>query len=273
MKNLLLILFLAFAISSCNNKKTEKLTSETLEFYKSEPSKVYRKLVKKSKFDSIFFYYKNGNIFKKGKSKKNGKPFGIWKLYSKSGELREIREWFLIKKHSRINRVWFLNKKGDTIPWREEDSIFKQKEFINDTLGIRSTNYNVIHFRKDTVEFNESMKAIAYLGSPLISEKNSQLMVIIGQSKNNFNADFSNETEVKLDTFYNLKIDKINQKWFPNVEQKYFTVFGYFFESPGEKTIRGYMLEYANGDFENGIDSLTSKTYFEKIIYVKDSIK
>jgi len=273
MKNLLLIIFLVSTILSCTNKKPENKPNETLEFYKSESNQVYRKLIKKTEFDSIFYYYKNGNVFKKGKSKKNGKPFGIWNLYSKNSELREIREWFVINGHSRINRVWFLNKKGDTIPWREEDSIFKQKEFINDTLGIRSTSYNVIHFRKDTVEFNESMKAIAYLGSPLISEKNSQLMVLIGQSKNNFNSDFSNETEVKLDTFYNLTIDKVNQKWFKNVEQKYFTTFGYYFESPGEKKIRGYMLEYAVGDFENGMDSLTSKTYFEKLIYVKDSLK
>lgn len=273
MKILISILSSAFIISSCTNKKVEKLNNETLEFYKSNPNNVYRKLIKKTEFDSIFYFYKNGNVFKKGKSRKNGKPFGIWNLYSKDGKLREVREWFIINKHSRINRVWFLNKKGDTISWRNQDSIFKQKEFINDTLGIRSTSYNVIYFRKDTLEFNESLKAIAYLGSPLISEKNSQLIVLIGKSKNNFNSDFSNENEVKLDTFYNLTIDKVNQKWFPNVKQKYFVTFGYYFESPGEKLIKGYMLEYANGNFENGIDSLTSKTYFEKKIYVKDSIK
>jgi hypothetical protein len=273
MKKRLLILFLVATILSCTNKKTEKLTNETLEFYSKKSNRVYRKLIKKTEFDSVFYYYKNGNIFKNGKSRKNGKPFGVWNLYSKNSKLREIREWFVIDGHSRINRVWFLNKKGDTISWRSQDSIFKQKEFINDTLGIRSTSYNVIHFRKDTVELSESMKAIAYLGSPLIRDKNSQLLVLIGQSKNNFNSDFSNEKEVKLDTFYNLTIDKVNQKWFKNVEQKYFTTFGYYFENPGEKTIRGYMLEYAVGNFEKEIDSFTSKTYFEKIIYVKDSVK
>jgi len=273
MKNLLLIIFLVSTISSCTNHKNGKLTNETLEFYPTDSNQIYRKLVMKTEFDSVFYYYKNGNIFKKGKSRKNGKPFGIWNLYSENSELREIREWFVINGHSRINRVWFLNKKGDTISRRNEDSIFKQKEFINDTLGIRYTSYNVISFKKDTVEFNEPMRAIAYLGSPLINEKNSQLMVLIGKSKNNFNSDFSNETEVKLDTFYNLTIDKVNQKWFKNVNQKYFTTFGYYFESPGEKTIKGYMLEYAVGDFENEMDSVTSKTYFEKLIYVKDSIK
>ncbi len=260
-------------ILSCNNKRADKLTNVILKFYEKQPDKIYRKVLKKSEFDSIFYYYKNGNIFKEGKSRKNGKPFGIWNLYSKNGKLREIREWFVINGHSRINRVWFLNKSGDTIPWRNQDSIFMQKEFINDTLGTRATNYNVIYFRKDTVEFNESMKAIAYLRSPLIEEENSQLMVLIGKSKNNFNSDFSNENEVKLDTFYNLTIDTVNQKWFPNVEQKYFVTFGYYFESPGLKNIKGYMLEYANGNFENGIDSLTSKTYFEKEIFVKDSVK
>lgn len=273
MKNLLIIIFLVSTISSCTNNKTEKLTNETLEFYSTDSNQVYKRLVKETEFDSVFYYYKNGNVFKKGKSWKNGKPFGVWNLYSKNSELREIREWFVINGHSRINRVWFLDKKGDTIAWRNQDSIFKQKEFINDTLGIRYTNYNIIEFRKDTVELNEPIIAIAYLRSPQLEEKNSQTMVLIGKSKNNFNSDFSNENEVKLDTFYNLTIDKVNQKWFKGVNQKYFTTFGYYFESPGKKIIKGYMLEYAIGKFENGMDSVTSKTYFEKNIYVKDSIK
>jgi hypothetical protein len=273
MKNLVTIIFLVFIVSSCSNQKAKELTKEIIEFYPTNSNQVYKKIIKKPELDSVFFYYKNGNVFKKGKIRKNGKPFGIWNLYSKSGELREIREWFVINKHSRINRVWFLNKKGDTISWRNQDTVFKQKEFINDTLGIRSTSYNEIYFRKDTVELNEPMKGIAHLGSPLLREENSQLMVFIGQSKNNFNSDFSNETEVKLDTFYNLTIDKVNQKWFKNVEQKYFTVFGYHFETPGEKIIKGYLLEYAVGNFENDMDSLTSKTYFERTIYVKDTIK
>lgn len=260
-------------ILSCQNKKDEKQIHETLEFYKSEPNKIYRKLIKNSEYDSVFYYYKNGNVFKKGKSRKNGKPFGIWKLYSKDGSLREIREWFVINKHSRINRVWFLNKEGDTISSREEDIIFKQKEFVNDTLGVRATSYNTIYLKKDTIELDKPMIGLAYLGSPLISGKDSQLMVLIGQSKHNFNSDFSNENEVKLDTFYNLTKDKENQKWFKNVKQKkYFAVFGYNFDSPGNKLIKGYLLEYATGKFEKGVDSLVSKTYFEKTIYVKDTI-
>lgn len=273
MKNLLLIIFLVSTISSCTIDKNGKLPNETLEYYPTDSNQIYRKLAKKTEFDSVFFYYKNGNIFKKGKSRKNGNPFGIWNLYSENSELREIREWFVINGQSRINRVWFLDKKGDTLAWRYQDSIFNQKEFINDTLGIRATNYNIIHFNKDTLEFNEPIRAYAYLRSAVLEDKNSKTIVLIGKSKDNFNPDFSNENEVKLDTFYNLTIDKENQKWFKGVEQKYFTTFGYYFTTSGEKTLRGYMLEYAIGKFENEIDSITSKTYFEKKIYVKDSIK
>ena len=273
MKKLLILIILVFTLTSCINNKSKKLNRGYFEYYPNDSSKIYKKSIKKTEYDSVYFYYKNGNIFKKGKRKKNGKPFGIWNLYSENGNLREIREWFVIKNHSKINRVWYLNRNGDTISYKTQDSIFNQKEFINDTLAIRSTNYNKIYFKKDTLEFNEPMRASAYLGTPLLREKNSQLLVLIGKSKNNFNSDFSNETEVKLDTFYNLEIDKVNQKWFKNIEQKYFTVFGYYFKTPGNKTIRGYMLEYAVGEFKNGTDSITSKTYFEKLIYVKDSIK
>lgn len=269
MKNLLTLLFLFFMLSSCKEKL---LVEDTIEYYPNNSTQVYLKKLSLVEFDSVFYYYDNGQLFKSGRSRKNGKPYGIWKLHSKNGNLREIREWFVLRGHSRINRVWFLNKKGDTIPWRSQDSIFKQNEFINDTLGIRATCYDIIKFSKDTVNFNEPMRAFAYLQSPLLSDENSQMIVLIGESKNNFNSDFSNEDKVKLDTFYNLTIDIENQKWFKGVKQKYFTVFGYHFDTPGEKLIKGYMLEYATGEFENDMDSLTSKKYFEKIIFVRDSV-
>lgn len=278
MKNKLIILFLTFITLSCKNNQAVKTTNETLLFYSDDSKKVFKRIKDKTYFDSIYIYYKNGNIFKKGKSRKNGKPFGIWNLYSKDSKLREIREWFVIRGHSRINRVWFLDKKGDTLAWRHQDSIFKQKEFVNDTLGVRYTNYNVIYFKKDTLKYDEPLRAYAYVRSPLIRDKNSKAIVLIANSnKNNFNDDFSNETKVELDTFYNLSIDKENQKWFSNVEQKYFVTFGYYFEKPGNKTLRGYLLEYATGDFSDEfgkeMDSLVSRTYFEKKIFVKDSLK
>ena len=171
-----------------------------------------------------------------------------------------------------------MDKKGDTLAWRYQDSIFKQKEFINDTLGIRYTNYNVIYFKKDTLKYNESLRAYAYVRTPLLRNENSQALVLIANSNSEkFNDDFSHETKVELDTFYNLTIDKENQKWFNNVEQKYFVTFGYYFENPGNKILRGYLLEYAKGDFSNEfgkeMDSLVFKTYFEKKIFVKDSLE
>jgi len=272
MKTLLTLIFLAFIISSCNEIKKEDIIEETIEFYPDNQNQVYSRKLILSEFDSLFYYYNNGQLFKSGKTRKNGKPIGNWNLYSKNGNLREIREWYVIKGHSRINRVWFLDKKGDTLSWRYQDSIFKQKEFINDTLGTRRTCYDIFYFRKDTVAFDESLKAYAHLRSPLLRKENSQAMVLIANSKTEFNSDFSNENEVELDTFYNLTKDKVNQKWFKGVEQKYFTVFGYYFKTPGEKTLRGYLLEYATGEFGEGVDSLTSKKYFEKKIFVRDSI-
>lgn len=278
MNSRLIILFLTFITLSCKNNPTGKITNETLLFYSDDSEEVFKRIKDKTDFDSVYIYYKNGNIFKKGKSRKNGKPFGIWNLYSKDSKLREIREWYVINGYSRINRAWFLDKKGDTLAWRYQDSIFKQKEFINDTLGIRYTNYNVIYFKKDTLKYNESLRAYAYVRTPLLRNENSQALVLIANSNSEkFNDDFSNETKVELDTFYNLTIDKENQKWFNNVDQKYFVTFGYHFENPGDKILRGYLLEYAKGDFSNEfgkeMDSLVFKTYFEKKIFVKDSLE
>ncbi|MEM9078752.1 MAG: hypothetical protein AAGC43_17050 [Bacteroidota bacterium] len=272
-KPILFLLFALSAFSSCKDLSTEKQSNEVPEYYADNSKQLYKRKLKFKEYDSVFYYYDNGQLFKKGIQKKNGKRFGIWKLHSKNGNIREIREWFVIKGHSRINRAWFLDEKGDTLAWRHQDSIFDQKEFVHDTIGERATCYDLIYFRKDTLELDESLKAYAYFRSPLLDEQDSQAMVLIAKSKTNFNDDFSNEKEVELDTFYNLTIDTINQKWFRGVEKKYFTVFGYYFDTPGEKLLRGYMLEYATGEFEDGIDSLTSKKYFEKKIFVRDTIK
>lgn len=252
------------------NQKDELL--KTISYYERDPRKKYKETIFKEDYDSVTYYYDNSNIFKEGKLNKSGKRFGVWNLFDREGNKREIREWFYINGGTRINRAWFLDKKEDTLAWRYENVVFKQKEFMFDTIGFRGSSYTYFVFNRDTISLKEPIRAYALCGSPILRNNDSQIMVLIGNSKSPFNQDFSNESEVKLDTFYNLTIDKENQKWFEGVDRKYFTAFGYYFKTPGEKTLRGYMLEYAVGDFGNNLDSLTHKVYFEKTIYVKDTI-
>ena len=228
-------------------------------------------------FDSVYYFYDNGILFKKGKQYKENQKFGNWELYDRDSVLREIREWFTIKGESRENRVWHLNKSGDTIAWREEDSLYKQKEFINDTIYFRNTNYDYIWFNKDTINLNEPLTATVEIGSPVIRNYPANLRVLLARQEDNFNYDFSNEQEIKLDTFYDLTINTINQKWFPNANFKRIAIFGRWFDKPGEKIIRGYYQQYFKGPFKTRSDGKKTdsligyKTYFEKKIFVIDN--
>ena len=77
-KNLLIIFILAFTITACKESSSEKKPNEQLEFYSDNSNLTFKKRVKFENFDSLYNFYRNGQIFKKGKTQKNGKPFGIY---------------------------------------------------------------------------------------------------------------------------------------------------------------------------------------------------
>uniref|UniRef100_UPI000C294FCE hypothetical protein n=1 Tax=Confluentibacter lentus TaxID=1699412 RepID=UPI000C294FCE len=273
-KNLLTIFILTFTILACKENSSENKLNETIEYYANNPKVVFKKTIHQTDFDSIYFYYDNGKLFKEGKQNKENKIFGIWKLYDKESNLREIREWFIINDHSLINRVWFLDKNGDTLAWNYENSTFDQKEFVNDTLDIRASSYDIFDFNKDTISINEPVRAIAYCNSPQIREYNSQIRIFLNCESENLKSPFPNDSILRTDYYENLSKDTINQKWFSGIDPKkykYVAVFGARFKTTGEKLLRGYMEEYAIGPFkDNDYDSITSRKYFEKRIYVKD---
>jgi len=276
------LISLSFIISflACKKKSIEIKPNEEIEFYSKKSNQILKKTIHKIGFDSIYYYYNNGSLFKKGKQFKQNQKFGIWELYDPDSKLREIREWFTIKGKSRVNRVWHLNKNGDTLALRHKDSIYKQTEFLNDTTYYRNTVYDVIFFNRDTIKLNEPIRGYIEIGSRILSNyPNNHVRAYIAKEKNNYNFDFSNERQVKLDTFYDLTIDKVNQKWFKGAKHNQLVVIGKWFDSIGDKTIRGYYEQYSyNLPFkkeksEYSIDSVIGyKTFFEKKVYVKDSI-
>jgi len=259
-----------------SDSKLEKGLSEQVLYYERNPNQIFKRTVAKTEFDSVYFYYDNGVLFKNGKKTKTGKKFGIWNLYDRNGILREIREWFVIKGSEKANRAWFLNEKMDTIAWRTQDSIFKQKEFINDTINFRNTVWDQFIFNKDTISLSEPIRGIAFCNSKSIqNEETAKIKVVIALHDSiNFNSDFSNEEQIKTVTFNCLSIDTKNQKYFTDSDLNYTAVFGLRFDSPGEKILRGYMQEYSYGPFKDKtIDSIIGlKRYFEKRVYVKDTM-
>jgi hypothetical protein len=272
-KNLTIIFILIFTISACKENLSDENQNKTIEYYSKKPKKVFKKTIHFVDFDSVYCFYDNGVLFKKGTQYKDNQKFGIWKLYDRESYLREVREWFAIEGHSQINRAWFLNKKGDTISWRKEDNVFAQKEFENDTLDFRNTNYNTFKFiTKDTIKISEFYFAFANCGSPSLRNYNSKVKIVVDNT-NSLNKYFSNTESVSLDTFYNAKIDKVHKTEFDGYDLEKVVAFSGRFEKPGQKIIRGYLIEYSE-EYpieENKKGIVQIKTYFEKKIYVKDN--
>jgi len=279
-KNLLIIFIFTLTITDCKENSTELKQNQTIEYYPNNPKVIFKKTVHLSDFDSVYYFYDNGVLFKKGKQYKENQKFGNWKLYDQDSDLREIREWFTIKGKSIANRAWNLNKKGDTIAWRTQDSIYKQAEFINDTIFFRNTIYDVIFFNRDTIKLNEPLRGYVQIFSSVIRDHQSNVRAFIAKDSANYNYDFSNDKEVKLAKFNDLTIDTKNQKWVVDgTDFSKLAFIGLRFDSVGDKYLRGYYQQYSFGPFskdKNGqkVDSIIGhKIYFEKKIYVKDSIE
>lgn len=259
-------------ISFYANNNIDSLKS----YYDSIKEVNYIKTIRKKNYDSVIFYYKNGNVFKTGKQTFNGLKFGNWTRYTIEGYKSDIREYFIVKDKSIINRRFYLNKKGDTTWYGRKFNTYDQIEFKSDTTESRNSIMIPFDFYQgDTISLNEPFAASVRCNSPLGREFNSQIIMFLAKENANFNKDFSNDKEVKLDTFLNLNFDKNNVGNFPEGTNKnYVVAFGRWFKTPGNKIIRGFMKEYWTFPDENK-DTLKAerKIYFEKMIYVKDTIK
>lgn len=202
-----------------------------------------KKTVLKPDFDSVYVYYDNGNIFKKGKQTKDGSVFGAWNYYDRDENLREIREWFIIDDTAKINRVWFLNSEGDTLALRSQDRIFDQEEFVNDTLDFRNSHYNFVNFiTPDTIAVSEYYFAYATVGSPLLREYDWEILVVVNKPDQELKRDFSNINKIELDSFFNANKDTLHRVE-SDYDPKHIAAFSQKFITPGEKTIRGYIIE------------------------------
>ncbi len=255
-----------------SNNRIDSLKS----YYDSIEEVNYITSIRKKDYDSIIFYYKNGNVFKTGKQTFEGLKFGNWNRYTKESVKSDVREYFIIKGKSLINRRFYLNKEGDTTWYGRKFNTYNQIEFKSDTTESRNSIMIPFDFYQgDTISLDEPFAASVRCNSPLGREFNSEIMMFLAKENSNFNDDFSNEHEVKLDTFFNLNIDEENIKNFPEGTNKnYVVVFGRWFKTPGDKVLRGYMKEYwTKLDDDKDTLELERKVYFEKKIYVKDTLR
>ncbi len=268
-------------LSKFFDQTTGKLV-KTISYYDISGNRKYKVSFHKNNYDSIVYYYNNGKVRKTGNQNLKGQLFGKCNFYTREGFLSSTSEYFIInndqEKGSKINQKWYYNKKGDTMFYgNNRFNIANQKEFKAETEGEKTSFFVRFHFNPigDTLSISEPFSSIAEEAFPAWGKIPSENYVVLAKEKFNFNSDFSNENQVKLDTFYCLEKDKKNGNKFPNADKRHTAVFGRWFDVPGEKILRGYMVEYYNRKptKNNDIVKYERRTYFEKKIFVNDTIK
>lgn len=182
-------------------------------------------------------------------------PIGLWRYYDSENKLLEVKEFIDIKDNSYLNRNWIFNTKGDTVP----------------ELGY---HYEII-FEKDTISFHDPVKVLINLKEAFFKDCPSSIMVLIPhKDSKNFNADFSNISDVVKDTIFNLNTEKDYREQAELIgDYRRSVFFGRYFDTVGLKKIRGIIVEF-NSDKELPTamdeDYQEHYYYFEKDIFVKE---
>ncbi len=145
-----------------------------------------------------------------------------------------------------------------------------------ETTPPQSISHFTIEVARDTFYSDEYVRGLATLNRPFFKKPTSKIIVVLEADENQpLKKDLSNEYNIPVQGFHNLAFDTINQKWFKSYDFKKTSVFGKKYKNQGQRMIRGYIMEYITK--EPPIDSIYSndsvkKYYFEKKIYVKDSL-
>jgi len=197
-------------------------------------------------------FYPNGRIKEEGIVLDSNIRIKKWKFYNNNGVIEEIREYKRIEGKTYLNQSYNLKRNGDTLYY--------------------GSNFVRILLSKDTVKLNEPLRVVVFLMSGLFKTEESEIRVLLPINKK-FTKDFSNQDIIELQTFNNLSIDTINQKWYKDSNYKMTSIFGKWFDSIGSKNIRGYVSEFYKKEPTKKDSSIMEerRIYFDFPIYVKDS--
>ncbi|WP_106795202.1 hypothetical protein [Aquimarina sp. Aq78] len=222
---------------------------DTSTFYRVNGSVRMRQIWIDSTYHKEILYNKSGIIKAMGNMNDDDLKIGKWSFF-KEGKLDFIREYKIIRGKQYLNQSWNIDKEGDTI---FEGSKFFSIQILNDSI----------------IKDQKPLMAVAYLQAQLFKGKSSEIFVCLPNGeKIEFDEDFSNEREIKLDTFYNLQHDIKNQINFSkDISKPYSAAFGKWFKTTtGKKNIRGFIEEY----YKEKDSVKSTKMYFDIPIYIKD---
>ncbi|MCI2230504.1 MULTISPECIES: hypothetical protein [Polaribacter] len=177
--------------------------------------------------------------------KESTNRIGIKKLKSSDKNIKDsIVEYLKINGKEYANQIWLVDKENDTIGGNYFDL------YVNDTTKLGELTTLRFVLTKPTINWE------------------SDMFVIFPIPENKLKEDFSNLSEIKLDTFYSLKNDKIPHPELSNLNLplNHITEFKYDYQSSGKKVLRGVVVE--RGEFEN--KKYERRLFFEKSIYIKE---
>lgn len=135
----------------------------------------------------------------------------------------------------------------------------------------------IVDLAKDSIFLNENAKGLVILKKSFFSPDAKMVVVLENNDETSLKSDLSNEYNIPIIAFFSLENDSLNQFLFSSKDYNFrkTSAVGRMFTSSGDKLIRGYVMEYSTEEPPMEIiydKDKVKKTYFEKKIYVKDSL-
>jgi hypothetical protein len=234
------------------NEKNAKIYNDTIyEYFDDENSKLKQKKWKTNDSLSYVINFNNkGKVKSKGRILFDSLKFDKWTYFITDQEenYKEIREYKLIDGKEYLNQDWLINSKNDTV----------MGHFIS---------HNSL---KDEYVIGDTIEVQFYYPKPLMS-KNSELYLVYAK-EGNFNNTFSNINSLTLDTLSNVyRLNYLMDNKFNQYKRSVYR--NYILKSTGKNHIRHIFLEKFDTIYNDTLSTSFVDIYFEKEIYVKDTIE
>lgn len=181
---------------------------------------------------------------KKTSSTETTNRIGIRKFKVADENIKDsIVEYININGKEYANQIWIVDKKNDTIGGNYFDT-----------------------FIMDTTELGKVTKLQFTLTKPTIKWESDMFVVLPDEEK--LKEDFSNLSEIKLDTFHSFKNDGISNDKLLNLDLplNHIAEFGIEYSTSGKKRIRGLIVE--RGKVKG--KGYERRLFFDKTVYVKE---
>ncbi|MEG9329208.1 hypothetical protein V6B16_14790 [Salinimicrobium catena] len=261
MNKVKIFLLLSLTLVSCNEEvkksyyqsgnpkqfdfySSQEILDSSITYYDHFKHPIKKKLFLKDSTTYVKNFSDEGILTSEGYLNSQSHRIGKWMVYTK--DTLKILEYKNIRGEEYLNQSWMKNSIGDTV---------------------RGNYYSLQ--TKDTLNVKEFVTLKFFLERPIIS-LNSELLLLLPKGEEKFASDFSNESEVEVDTILSLKHDPLN-KHLEGMPLIHMLMVNIEFANPGKKKIRGILKETHEEDFGDSIVVKERNIYLEKAFFVRET--